>query len=194
MVESSNFHHKIIVLLVGKSGTGKTTIAERCGELYGLRQIQSYTTRPRRTPDETGHIFANERMFHSLGNLVAYTKFNGYEYCATAQQVEDNDIYVIDPKGVEYFKEHYKGSKQPVIVYIVASKDPHKAFNLCYERMKERGSSIDEAVERAVFDNREFSGFEDKADYIFSNEDPEDIDRIAESICRIIRTGGFDEQ
>ena len=185
--------NKTIILLVGKSGTGKTTIAERCEELYGLRQIQSYTTRPRRTPDETGHIFASERMFHSLKDLVAYTKFNGYEYCATAQQVEENDIYVIDPKGVEYFREHYHGSKQPVIVYIIVSKDDFKDFSSRYERMKKRGNTIDEAIERVVFDNREFAGFEEKADYVFGNEEPEDVDRIAESICRIIQTGGLDE-
>lgn len=193
MVDNQKIHHKTIVLLVGKSGTGKTTIAERCGQLYGLKQINSYTTRPRRTPNETGHIFANQRAFHSLKDLVAYTKFNGYEYCATAQQVEDNDIYVIDPAGVEYFKEHYKGSKQPVVVYIVASKDPHTAFNLCYERMKERGNSIDEAAERAVFDNRTFKDYEQKSDYVFTNESPEDIDTIAEYINRIVQNGGLDE-
>lgn len=184
--------HKTLILLVGKSGSGKTTLAEHSGRLYGLRSIQSYTTRPRRTPNETGHIFASNRAFHSLKDIVAYTKYNGYEYCATAQQVEDNDLYVIDPKGVEYFKEHYHGSKNIVVVYIVSSGDPHEAFKTCYERIKERGGTIEEAAERVALDNREFDNFEKQADYVLVNKDFEDLDINAIKLDRIVRTGGLD--
>lgn len=184
--------NKTLILLVGKSGTGKTTLAEHSRRLYGLKSIQSYTTRPKRTPDETGHTFVGERVFHSLKDMVAYTKYNGYEYCATAQQVEDNDLYVIDPKGIEYFKEHYHGSKNIAIVYIVSSSDPHEAFNTCYERIKERGGTIDEAAERVVFDNREFKDFEKQADYVLVNKDFEDLDTNAAKLEKIVRMGGLD--
>ena len=194
MVQNNEkLQHKTVILLVGKSGSGKTTIAEHSRRLYGLTSIQSYTTRPKRTPDETGHIFVGARAFHSLKDMVAYTKYNGYEYCATSQQVEDNDIYVIDPAGIDFFKEHYHGSKTPVVVYIVSNADPHQAFTINYERIKERGGTVEEASERVVLDNRVFKGFEDKADYVFENTELEDLDIIAEKLNRIVQTGGLDE-
>ena len=46
-----------IFLIVGCSGSGKTTITEQLEQKYGLKSIQSYTTRPPRYDGETGHIF-----------------------------------------------------------------------------------------------------------------------------------------
>ena len=76
---------KFIYLIVGKYGSAKTTIVDKLRWLGN--SIQSYTTRPRRTEDETGHIFVNQEKFDKL-NLVAYTHFNGYDNGATQAQIE----------------------------------------------------------------------------------------------------------
>ena len=50
-----------IFLIVGCSGSGKTTITEQLEMKYGLKSIQSYTTRLPRYDGETGHtIISNE--------------------------------------------------------------------------------------------------------------------------------------
>ena len=90
-----------ILLLIGASGSGKSTVARYLCEQYGLRQIDSYTTRPPRYRGESGHIFITDEEFDQLQDFVGYTLYNGHRYGATAQQVEENDIYVIDPAGVE---------------------------------------------------------------------------------------------
>ena len=41
-----------LLVIVGESGCGKTSIAEKLQQ-YGLKLIQSYTTRPKRKPLET---------------------------------------------------------------------------------------------------------------------------------------------
>ena len=99
--------NKFIVLLMGKSGSGKTTIADVLNKKYGWTSIQSYTTRSPRYPKETGHIFVTDEEFDALGEMVAYTEFAGARYCATTQQVEENQVYVIDPDGYEYFMKAY---------------------------------------------------------------------------------------
>lgn len=109
-----------IFLLVGKSGSGKSYISQLLSR-YGYSEIQSYTTRPPRTPNEIGHTFVNDEGFNALTDLVAYTEFDGYRYAATTQQVETHGVYVIDPAGVEYFKDHYHGKKTITVIYVKAN-------------------------------------------------------------------------
>ena len=120
---------KNIYLFVAQSGCGKTTITESLENNHDLKSIQSYTTRPQRCNGETGHIFVSDEEFDKLENLVAYTLFNNYRYATTAEQVDTHDLYVIDPKGVEYFKEHYKGEKGIKIIYLTSP------LTTRYERM-----------------------------------------------------------
>lgn len=137
---------KNIYLVVGKSGCGKTTLVEGLEDM-GLKSIQSYTTRPRRYPNETGHIFVSQEEFDQLKDLVAYTYFNGYHYCATAEQVDSHNLYVIDNAGVEYLKFHYKGNKGVKVVYIETSWP-----RLLYRLVKRDGWK--KAIKRIINDRR----------------------------------------
>ena len=87
---------KYIVLVVGESGSGKSTICNLLTTRYGLKQVESYTTRPMRYEGESGHTFVNDAEFDALDNMCAYTVFDGYKYGATQEQVDNADLYVID--------------------------------------------------------------------------------------------------
>ena len=91
----------VLVLLVGKSGAGKTTLENRLVKNFGFHGTKSYTTRPKRFEGEDSHIFISEDEFNALENKVAYTEFNGYKYCATKEQLDNASVYVVDPDGVE---------------------------------------------------------------------------------------------
>ena len=64
-----------IFLIVGCSGSGKTTITEQLEMKYGLKSIQSYTTRPPRYDGEIGHTFISTEEFDKLVDICAYTEF-----------------------------------------------------------------------------------------------------------------------
>ena len=176
-----------IFLIVGCSGSGKTTITEQLEQKYGLKSIQSYTTRQPRYDGETGHIFISDEEFDKLTDMVAYTEFAGNRYCATAEQVENNDLYIIDPKGIDFFMQSYKGSKTPKIIFISSN------LTTRYERMvgraETKGKSHQEAIEssltRIVNDAGEFYDYiqgQAWVDYVCKNNSNDKLEDIVDKI------------
>lgn len=144
--------NNFIVLIVGASGSGKTTLAENLERLFGWRPVVSYTTRPRRSENEAGHIFVDDYAFDEafLSGAVAYTEYSGYRYCATQRQAEEAQTYVVDIPGVEYFRKKYTGSKKVLTVFLDLPEDVRR------ERMLMRGDT-DTVEKRLETDRAEFS-------------------------------------
>lgn len=176
-----------IFLIVGCSGSGKTTITEQLEQKYGLKSIQSYTTRKPRYDGETGHIFISDEEFDKLTNMVAYTEFASNRYCATAEQVENNDLYIIDPKGIDFFMKSYKGSKTPKVIFISSN------LTTRYERMvgraETKGKSHQEAIEssltRIVNDAEEFYDYiqgQAWIDYVCKNNSNDKLEDVVDKI------------
>ena len=109
--------NKPLFLFVGKSASGKTTIADILSQSCGHKQVYSFTTRLPRYDGEIGHIFVNDDEFNELNDLVAYTEYNGYRYGTTADQLDECSIYVVDVPGVETLLQRYKTHRPIVIIY-----------------------------------------------------------------------------
>lgn len=109
--------NKPLFLFVGKSASGKTTIASILEQKHGYKQVSSYTTRPPRYDGEIGHIFVNDAEFDNLGEMVAYTEYNGHRYGTTAEQLDQCSIYVVDVPGVETLLQKYKTNRLICIIY-----------------------------------------------------------------------------
>ena len=138
--------NKSLYLFVGKSASGKTTIANILESEYGLSQLQSYTTRPKRHENEAGHTFITDKEFDGLNNIIAFTEYNGYRYCATKEQIDKADIYVIDVPGVKTLLEKYNTERPIIILYFDTS------VRTRIERMIDRGSSDAEIISRLYND------------------------------------------
>lgn len=142
---------KNIYLIVGPSGSGKTMVANRLEEKYRLKQVLSYTERPPRFEGEGGHTFVTPEEFDKLENLCAYTVFDGHRYGVPAEMVEVSDIYVIDPAGVAYMKEHCSGKKGVKVIGLFAAEE------VCKRRMRTRGDSKEAVSERVEHDRIAFA-------------------------------------
>lgn len=138
---------KPLFLFVGRSASGKTTIANLLEEKCGYKQVSSYTTRPPRYEGEVGHIFVTKQEFDNLGALAAYTLYNGNEYGTTFKQLEECDIYVIDVPGVETLFQ--KDIDRPIVI-IYFDATVHTRIN----RMLDRGDSDMAIVARLLQDEQ----------------------------------------
>lgn len=129
-----------MIFLIGASGSGKSTLAKRLVE-KGYKEVVSYTTRPKRYEGEEGHIFVDKYD----GNGIAYSKFNGYEYWCTQEQLDTCDVYVVDWNGIDMLRDRI--GEQDVVVYIDVSEEER------VRRMKLRGDS-DEMIKSRIENDR----------------------------------------
>ena len=178
-----------IFLIVGESGSGKTTLVSSLEKQKKLKSIQSYTTRKPRYEDEYGHIFISENEFNLLEGIVGYTEYNGNKYCATPQQVEENDLYVIDIDGVDFFRNAYKGNKSVRVIYIKSD------IGTRFDRMVERGEkdglthsqASDIAIDRIKNDVMAFRNAKEKADFIVYNNSDTVFQDVVTKVWNYIR-------
>lgn len=95
-------------------------------EKFGLGMVCSYATRPMREGEVNGreHYFVTKEQMKELlktEHVIAYTKSEktGVEYFATAESVlADNVIYIINPKGIAYLKEHLPEDFRLLQIYV----------------------------------------------------------------------------
>lgn len=155
---------KNLYCIVGPSGSGKTTLVEALQKEYGYRVIESYTTRPPRHDGETGHIFVSPDEFKELKDVYAYNQYDGYEYGITAKQLEENDLYIVEPSGVEDLLKRYRGHKG---IKVIGLKPD---IEVLIERMKLRGDSDDKIINRLIEDADTFKKLHIITDIMFTTE------------------------
>lgn len=145
------------IMVIGRSGSGKDTLAGVMKDLFGYKQLYSTTTRPKRTPDEATHVFVTEEEANKMTKRVAETVIDGYQYFATVGQLEESDIYLIDPRGLDCVCKN--APEYPLyVVYVDASE----ATRL--DRAKKRAADADLAEKvfysRQADEDAQFTEFE----------------------------------
>ena len=158
---------KTIICIVGKTGTGKDTIAKFLYEEYGIESICSYTTRPKRDYETDGieHYFIDkEKMKYLKDNehIIAYTinDKTGIEYCATAESINaDKIVYIINPDGIVYLKKNLPEGFALKIIYCDLDE------KIIEDRVIARGDNIDIFRERLSSERVEFDTFRDSKEY-----------------------------
>lgn len=182
---------KTIICIVGKTGTGKDTIARYIQEKYGIGMVCSYTTRPKREIEVDGreHYFISKIKMAAIcatEHVIAYTinDKTGIEYCATAESITDkNIVYIINPKGIEYLKEHLPEGFQLAIMYCNLSETKIK------DRVLGRGDNEIIFNTRLLSEREEFDTFYDNHEYdvvIDTSQSKEEVYKQVDAFLRNI--------
>ena len=94
--------HKLFCI-IGRTGSGKSTLVKKAANALGLKILKSYTTRPMRESESienSDHIFISPDEVKKYRNdIVAYTERVNYCNFATKQQIMNADLYIINPSG-----------------------------------------------------------------------------------------------
>ena len=156
----------VLLCLMGKTASGKDTLANKLCERTGLRQIISYTTRERRVNEGDTHIFISDEEYHGLeaeGQIAAFTQIGPYKYCCTINQLYENDIYVIDPVGVQHLRELNLPNLRLVTVYVNTPDDLRKE-----RALNKRGDDRLTFMKRDMAERDQFRSMLRNADFDYS--------------------------
>lgn len=129
---------KTIIAIVGRSGSGKTTIQDMMSKYYNIHPVRSHTTRPRRTPSETSHVFLTDAEFDDMKAPLAETVYGGYRYAGIMMEESDIYSYVIDQRGLQMLVS----SSYNIVSIRVTSDDDILQQRVDVERLK-RDEPID---------------------------------------------------
>ena len=159
----------VLLCLIGRSASGKDTLANKLCERTGLKQIISYTTRERRENEGDTHIFITDEQHNNLeksGQIAAFTQIGQYKYCCTVDQLYENDIYVIDYDGINHLRDLNLPNIRLVTVFINVPdylREERALKNRGDNRLKWRERNIAEREQfRTMLKNADF-------DYAVSN-------------------------
>lgn len=161
--------------IVGRSASGKTTLANNIEKKYGIRKVRSYTTRPPRFEGEADYVFVTAEEFSALGPVFAYGKYAGNEYGVPPTELDACGLYIVDLDGAERLKEEYEHRKV-VIFFIDAPKE------LCADRMSKRGDKPSDIEKRLRTDAEAFLDAYMIADNVFQVTENTALDELTREV------------
>lgn len=160
----------VVILVVGKSGSGKSSLINRLCERANLAALQSYTTRPKRSESDNDHIFVGVEDYIGAkenGEIAIDTELAGNYYYSTVEQLYNADLYTINPEALDRLLDMDLPNIRFVVVYISCPD------NIREERAMKRGDDKHKYRVRDFAERQEFRKFvsEEKWDYAINNLD-----------------------
>lgn len=156
----------VIICLMGKTASGKDTLANKLCERTGLRPVISYTTRERRANEGDTHIFISDEEYQALedsGRIATFTQIGPYKYCCTVDQLYESDVYVIDPIGVQHLRELDLPNLRLVTVYVNTPDDVRKE-----RALNKRGDDRLAFAKRDMAEREQFRAMLRNADFDYA--------------------------
>lgn len=169
-----------MIVLVGESASGKSSIEKYLVEKYGYNKVVSYTTRPAREGEIDGvdyHFISVEQFYKLKGeDFFAETAvYRDWHYGVAKEDCTDDKVAVLTPHGLRQV------SKLPDINVTSFYISVPRRDRLI--KILQRGDNVDESYRRNLSDIGQFDGISDEVDYIIYNDGyKKSIAEIAEEV------------
>ena len=180
-----------MIIVMGKTCSGKDSIIKELCNNYGYKRIISYTTRPIRKNENDGitYRYISEEEFVKriesgfFAEWKSYnTEFGVWYYGCSVEDIEnanDKNIIILTPDGYRDIVD--KLCEKPFVIYVYSNNSTIK------NRLKKRGDNKDEAYRRILKDNEDFKDVERIVDKIVYNNDTNNISEVANKIDNYIK-------
>lgn len=173
-----------MIVLVGESASGKSSIEKNLVNNYGYKKVVSYTTRKPRTGEVDGidYHFVSSLDFFKLKSkdfFIETAQYNGWNYGTAKKDYTNDKVAVLTPHGLRQLK---KVSGIDVISFYINVPRRDRLIKIL-----QRGDDIEEAYRRSLSDVGQFDGIADEVDYIIDNAGyKKSIDEITKEIINYV--------
>lgn len=189
-----------MIIIVGKSGSGKDSVVKKLTNFYGYKKIVTWTTRPMRPKEiqDVTYHFTNDATFEEKieeGFFAEWKKYESIEgtwYYGTAlldlTTFNEDKIIILTPDGYRDIKDII--GKDTLTVYL---KSKNKILK---SRLKKRGDNPKEIKRRLRHDKKDFKGIEKEVDVVIENNkrDLWDIAKMIEEMDAIRKENVVNER
>lgn len=171
-----------MLVLIGKTGSGKTTVAEELKK-RGYNKVVTYTSRPMRPGEVNGvdYNFVSLEEFDELdrkGKFIETTSYNTvhgvfkYGTAVDSFKAEGSNLIILNPYGVKALK-NYKATKDENLYYtVVYLRISDEAARV---RLEKRGDNMKEVERRLKTDLIDFKDVNADLEISVENKTPEEI-------------------
>lgn len=178
-----------MLVILGKTASGKDTIVNELVNKYGYKKIIIYTTRPIRKgeiPDITYHYITEQDFLDKVqqgffAEYKAYKTEEGIWYYGSAIQdyinADEKCVIILTPSGL---KDILKFKIKFYSIYMYANNSTIK------NRLAKRGDKKEEAERRLKQDNLDFKGIEYIVDKIIYNNETDTLENIISKIMKFV--------
>jgi guanylate kinase len=187
---AASTHPGLLIVLVGPSGVGKSTIARQLAERSHVSYTVSATTRPRRPNEDAGKTYDHvdrQEFFRRLDNdeFLEYAQVYGDYYATPKRPALDElaagrDVLLeIDFQGAMQVRHHYPDA---LLLFILPPDEPTLLQRLT-DRARDSAEEINKrfrAAKREIHMAKGSRAF----DYMIINDD---LNLAVEEIVKIIR-------
>ena len=182
----------MIIVLLGASGSGKSTIEKILSENYGYEKIISCTTRPQRSGETNGkdyHFIDNDKFQDALrrGLFAEYDEYSQERLYGTLKSdyTNGNKVVVLTPNGLRQLRQLKKSSLYKNIYAVYVDANLGTRVKRYIDRCGVDKFNFDDKNEIASRVERDFAmflGLDKEVNLVVSNNEGTDVFKIAEEI------------
>lgn len=159
----------MLLVLVGKTASGKDSIRAELIKKYNMSPVVTYTTRPMRSGEVNGvsYHFVTNDVFNKMKDENAFAETTSYnvatgetwQYGTPYSELDDNKkVIILNPEGIKNMPDI-----DAFIVYVNAPT------NVIKKRLKKRGDNKREARRRIRADKKDFKNIHKYVDFQVDN-------------------------
>ena len=183
----------MIIVLLGASGSGKSTIEHELATHYGFEKIVSYTTREPRKNEENGkdYYFVDNETFNEILNDNLFAEYDEYSQnrlygTLKSDYIDGNKVVVLTPNGLRQIKKNCE-NENIFIVLVEASLGTR--IKRYIDRCGVDNFNFDDKNEIAARVERDygmFLGLEKEVDIVVRNDEGDNIKEIVKEILECL--------